>query len=129
MREKSAFISGKDFLDEEFIWREEGSASRNTTEEKLCKRRGAKLNIAATVNSLEAVKQCVGEGLGISVISGIAAEADADKADYLTFRFSDLELDREYYLVYNRGITLSPIASRFRDFVLSCFTKQGESSC
>lgn len=129
LREKSAFISGKDFLDEEFIWREEGSASRNTTEEKLCKRRGAKLNIAATVNSLEAVKQCVGEGLGISVISGIAAEADADKADYLTFRFSDLELDREYYLVYNRGITLSPIASRFRDFVLSCFTKQGESSC
>ena len=49
--------------------------------------------------------------LGISVISGIAAEADADKADYLTFRFSDLELDREYYLVYNRGITLTPIAS------------------
>lgn len=129
LREKGEFIAGADFLDEEFVWREEGSATRNTVEEKLYRRRGAKLNVVATVNSLEAIKQCVAGGLGVSVVSRIVAEADTNRADYLTFRFSDLDLEREFYLVYNRGITLSPIAAKFKNFAVSYFANQGEQSC
>ena len=85
--------------------------------------------MVATVNSLEAIKQCVAGGLGVSVVSRIVAEADTNRADYLTFRFSDLDLEREFYLVYNRGITLSPIAAKFKNFAVSYFANQGEQSC
>ena len=126
LKERADAVRGEDFIEEGFVWREEGSASRNTVEEKLYRRHGAKLNVVATVNSLEAVKQCVSHGMGVSIVSALVAETDPDRADYLTFSFSDLELEREFYLVYNRGITLSPIAAKFKSFAVSYFAAEGE---
>lgn len=129
LQEKSHSISGRDFLDEPFVWREEGSATRNTFEEKAYRKQGAKLTVAATLNSLEAIKQCVAGGLGVSIVSQVVTEGDGDDADYLTFELADINLEREFYLVYNRNMTLSPVAMQFRDYVLEYFEQRGNEKC
>ena len=82
--------------------------------------RGRRPNIVATVNSLEAIKRSVAGGLGVSVLSQVAVKKDAG-ANYLVFRMADVAIEREFYLVTNKNVTLSPAAVRFRDFVLGRF--------
>lgn len=117
---KSAYIDSKDFLEEDFVWREEGSATRRNFEEMVYSGRGRRPNIVATVNSLEAIKRSVAGGLGVSVLSQVAVKKDAG-ANYLVFRMADVAIEREFYLVTNKNVTLSPAAVRFRDFVLGRF--------
>ena len=117
---KSEFIGSEDFLEEAFVWREEGSATRRNFEEMVYAGRGRRLNIVATVNSLEAIKRSVAGGLGVSVLSQVAVKKDAG-ANYLVFRMADVAIEREFYLVTNKNVTLSPAAVRFRDFVLGRF--------
>ena len=117
---KSEFIGSEDFLEEDFVWREEGSATRRNFEEMVYAGRGRRPNIVATVNSLEAIKRSVAGGLGVSVLSQVAVKKDAG-ANYLVFRMADVAIEREFYLVTNKNVTLSPAAVRFRDFVLGRF--------
>ena len=117
---KSEFIGSEDFLEEAFVWREEGSATRRNFEEMVYAGRGRRPNIVATVNSLEAIKRSVAGGLGVSVLSQVAVKKDAG-ANYLVFRMADVAIEREFYLVTNKNVTLSPAAVRFRDFVLDRF--------
>ncbi len=117
---KSEFIGSEDFLEEAFVWREEGSATRRNFEEMVYAGRGRRPNIVATVNSLEAIKRSVAGGLGVSVLSQVAVKKDAG-ANYLVFRMADVAIEREFYLVTNKNVTLSPAAVRFRDFVLGRF--------
>lgn len=122
LREKSEYISKEDFFDENFVWREEGSATRSTFEEMVCTGRNRRLNIVATVNSLESIKRCVTGGLGISVLSQTVVNKDAN-IGYLSFKLSDLNLKREFYLVTNKNVTLSPTAKKFKEFVLGQFNR------
>ena len=38
--------------------------------------------------------------------------------DMLIFELEDVDLEREFYMVYNKNTTLSPAAVKFRDFVV-----------
>ena len=42
-------------------------------------------------------------------------------ANYLAFKLADLNIEREFYMVTNKNITLSPTATKFREFVLNQF--------
>lgn len=117
---KSAYIDSKDFLEEDFVWREEGSATRRNFEEMVYSGRGRRPNIVATVNSLEAIKRSVAGGLGVSVLSQVAVRKETE-ANYLVFKMADVNIEREFYLVTNKNVTLSPAAVKFRDFVLGQF--------
>jgi len=75
--------------------------------------------VVARVNSVEAIKQAVGNGLGVSVVSKIAIERDADSKQFLSFPIAGIKLDREFFLVWNKNVTLSPTAEAFKNFVLS----------
>lgn len=121
LKEQSDYISKEFFIDEDFVWREEGSATRSTFEDKIYMgSKSSRLNIVATVNSLEAIKRCVANGLGVSVVSETVVEKDKD-AGYLSFKLNDLNLDREFYMVTNKNTTLSPTATKFKEFVLNQF--------
>ncbi len=112
-------IRVSDIIGEKFVWREEGSATRKTFERWF----GSAVNQApetiAIVNSIEAVKACVACGLGVSVLSLSAArdELENPSCGILVFEFEDDIPEREFYLVYNKNTTLSPAASKFREFV------------
>ena len=124
LREKSEFINSEDFITEPFIWREQGSATRSSFEERFCKRQNVALNVAVTTNSIEGIKQCVCQGLGLSVISRLAAEYDGNDCGYVTFQLRELELEREFYLIYNRNLILSPVAMKFKEFVITYFLER-----
>lgn len=125
LRAASEEIKLEDIADEMFIWREEGSATRRTFEKKLAEKGiPARSNAIAVVNSLEVVKQFVKNGLGVSVLTGAAVENDREKQDYLVFKLDEIDLNREFYMVYNRNVTLSPAAANFRDFVLKTFNSE-----
>lgn len=125
LRESTDKITVNEIINEPFIWREEGSATRHTFEEKLIGAgKSGSVRAVATVNSLEAVKQCVKYGMGVSILSSAVVQDAKDKGDYLTFEFEDMELDREFYMVYNKNTTLSPAALKFKEFVIGAFSEQ-----
>ncbi|MBR1988969.1 MAG: LysR family transcriptional regulator [Firmicutes bacterium] len=122
LREKTDTISLKYIIDEPLVWREEGSATRRAFEEKLCQAgRTSMIKAVATVNGIEAVKQCVAAGLGVSLLSQVVVESDKGNGDYISFRLEETELEREFYMVYNKNTTLSPVALKFKEFVLEKF--------
>lgn len=113
-------IQIEDFIREPFVWREQGSATRREFEEKISTMGydPKQINVAARINSMEAIKQAVSKGLGVSMISRIAVENNLDSREFLTFEIAGLNLDREFYLVWNKSVALSPTAEAFKAFVL-----------
>lgn len=103
-----------------FLLRERGSATRETFEKQL-EAKGiphTSINVAASMNSMEAIKQAVRGGMGVSIISEVAAERDRADRGYLVFDIEDYDMEREFYLVYDDKITMSPTAETFKFFVL-----------
>lgn len=112
-------LSLNDIADEDFIWREEGSATRKVFEEWFRKRDNREISTVAVVNSVEAIKECVKYGLGISMLSETAARSEAENKNgaIMVFPMEDMDIEREFYMVYNKNTTLSPSAQKFREFV------------
>ena len=124
LRAESDVLTINEIINEPFVWREEGSATRRTFEEKLIAAgKPGKVKAVATVNSLEAAKQCVKNGLGVTILSSAVVENDNNRGDYLVFHIDDMELEREFYMVYNKNTTLPPAAVKFKEFVLGVFSK------
>lgn len=125
LREKSDALPLQQFCNEPFVWREGGSATRSSFEKKINNiHPGSHMDVAVSVNSLESVKRCVAAGLGVSVLSELVTAADGERADYLTFHLADVQMEREFYLVYNKNVMLSPVVSRFREFARTYFRKE-----
>ena len=71
----------------------------------------------STLNDVEAIKQCVAAGLGISVVSAAALdEGDSASGRLKTFEVSD-EFTREFYMIYRKSGVLSPAAEGFIKYV------------
>lgn len=112
-------IQIRDIINEAFIWREQGSATRRQFEDRIGSLgfNPKQMNVVARVNSMEAIKQAVGSGLGVSIVSRIAAESNPDPR-ILVFEIKELNFEREFYLAWNKSVPISPTAEAFKDFVL-----------
>ncbi len=113
-------IKMADFMEEEFVWRELGSGSRKAFEKAMTDMDISmkKMNIIARMSNLTGVKRAVSAGLGVSVISGLSAERDTEKADYLVFDIEDFKFERNFYMIYHKQTTLSPTAEMFKRHVM-----------
>ncbi len=108
-----------DLFDLDFIMREPGSATRKVLEAELNKQGYSLRDFDKVIfmDSLEAIKQSVRQGLGSSVVSRCSVE------DYLKSRLVDeyypasLDLKRYYFLVYHRNRVLSNAANSFLHFI------------
>lgn len=101
--------------DEAFIMREEGSGTRKEAEKQL-KRAGidvGNLNIVASIENSEAIKRSVKNGIGITIISKLAAQEEIDAGEVLAFPLSEEGSGRDLNLVYNKNYQLIPAASKF----------------
>ncbi len=104
-----------------FIVREPGSGTRQEFESSL-KEIGFQpeaLDIVAEMNSTEAILSAVREGLGVSVVSCLCAEEFLKLGLIEAYSIEGLDLTRSFYLVANKYHSLSPVASAFKEFVLS----------
>lgn len=100
---------------ESFIMREEGSGTRKEAEKQL-RRSGidvSALNIVASIENQETIKRSVENGMGISIISRLAAQKEIEEGALLGFELPFKDRVRNINIVYNKGIRLSGITERF----------------
>lgn len=96
-----------------FLMREPGSGTRKQAEQYL-KGVGLEpksLTLAAQLESTESILQGVKNGLGISILSGCAAQEAAQEGKILVFAPESPLLERQFYLLYRRSSPLSPAAA------------------
>ena len=102
-----------------WIMRERGSGTRRALEGVL---KGAgisigELKVALWVESTEAALQCARAGLGISVVSRLAAEPMLDRGDLMILNALPQVLERSFYLILRQGRELLPAANLFIEHV------------
>ena len=100
---------------EHLIMREEGSGTRKEAGKQL---RAAginldKLKIIASIENQETIKKSVKQGMGISVISRLAAEDEVKYGDLLAFSIPKPDQGRDINLVYNKNYQMSKSTERF----------------
>lgn len=119
MYKKDKTISIKEILGENFIWREEGSATRRQFEKEVEKLgySSYQWGMSALLTHIESIKKCVEYGLGISVISKISAYENYEARNYLIFKIKELNMSRDFYMVWNKNTVLSLPAQAFKKYI------------
>jgi DNA-binding transcriptional LysR family regulator len=112
-------ITIDDLLAEPFVVREEGSGTLAAITSALAEMdRGlSSLNVVAEMGSTEAVRQAVREGLGMSIISRVAAADMVRHHELKTASVAGLNLKRTFFLVTHKKAAQSPTLEAFLDFI------------
>lgn len=115
-RFKQSFPNSIDWIKEEhLILREEGSGTRKEAEKQL-KNAGIEmsdLDIIASIGNQETIKKAVKQGMGITILSRLTADEEAEEGRFLTFPIPQADNGRDINLVYNKNYQLSRSAERF----------------
>lgn len=100
---------------EPLILREEGSGTRKEAMKILKKMEidPGTLNIVASMENQETIKRSVAQGIGVSIISKLAAKEEIKDGKLLSFSLSEAGGRRNINVVYNRNFQLSLPAERF----------------
>ena len=117
-------------MSEALIMREEGSGTRKEAEKQL-KKVGVnptKLNVIASMENPEAIKRAVSSGMGISVISRLAAEEEIQKGILLALPISADDMRRDINVIYNRNLQLSRTSEKLIKVVKELYKKKELSS-
>jgi DNA-binding transcriptional LysR family regulator len=111
-----------------FLAREVGSGTRLIFERKTgCSMNG--FNIVGYLSSSNAIKEAVKAGLGAAVISNLAVRTELASGLVKTVRIEGVEsLNRQFYTVVNRNLTLSPLAEEFLHFIFEDEIEQAASA-
>lgn len=100
---------------EHLVLREEGSGTRKEAEKQL-KAAGAdmaSMEVVASIDNQETIKKAVRDGMGITILSKLAAEDEEADGRLLTFPIPKAAEGRDINLVYNKNYQLSRSAERF----------------
>ncbi len=111
---------------EPMIMRETGSGTRKEAEKQL-RRIGIntnRLNVIASMENPEAIKRAVSGGLGISVISRLAAAEEVRTGTLLALPISTEIMYRDINVIYNRNLQLSRSSERFIKVVKEMYKKK-----
>ncbi|MBR5642349.1 MAG: LysR family transcriptional regulator [Firmicutes bacterium] len=109
----------KKLLAQPMLFREKGSASRKSAE-KLIELLGKDLrdlDVAASLNDQEAIKNLVEHGFGISFLSALAATDRAKAGRLLVLDTGLPEAKRTFYLIRRKNVQLSESAENFIKFI------------
>lgn len=97
------------------ILREEGSGTRKEAF-RLLTQMGvdlSKLNVAAMMENQETIKRSVSSGIGISILSKLAAREEIDSGKLLAFPLGETGGKRDINVVYDAGYPSLPAADKF----------------
>ena len=102
-------------LEEPVILREEGSGTRKEALRLLAQTVVdiSKLNVAAMMENQETIKRSVGSGMGISILSKLAAKEEIDSGKLLAFPLGETGGKRNINVVYDAGYPSLPAADKF----------------
>ena len=102
-------------MNEPIIMREEGSGTRKEAERQL-RENGIEvesLNIIASIENTETIKRSVGNGLGVSVLSKLAAQDELIHGRILSFSLPSQRGGRNLNIVYNKNFHLPQAVEKF----------------
>jgi DNA-binding transcriptional LysR family regulator len=109
-------ISISDLVQETFILREAGSATRQVFERALRDQK-VKVEVGMELESTEAIKWAVAEGLGMSVVSKHAVTREIKTGLLSMRRIHGLRLHRPLLIVYHSQRLLPPAARAFLELL------------
>ena len=111
--------SGLALLNMPMILREENSGTRQEMERYLLHNQISPedLNIIAQIDNPEAIRSSVSRGLGVSIMSVLAAREYLLSGRLLSFELGDQGAFRKIYLCWRKDALLSPAEQKFLDFV------------
>jgi len=96
-----------------FLAREWGSGTRMVFEQSVG-RSLDQFNVVASLGSNNAIKEGLRSGLGVSVVSLLSVRRELDKGLLRILSIEGVEaMKRDFYIVVNRRLKLSPIAETF----------------
>jgi DNA-binding transcriptional LysR family regulator len=103
------------------ILREESSGTRQEMERYLTHRNISPddLNVIAQIDNPEAIRSSVSRGLGVSVMSVLAAREYLLSGRLLAFELGDQGAYRNIYLAWRKDAMLNPPEQSFLEFVRS----------
>ena len=105
-------VKPQDLSKEQFIFREQGSATRAVVAAHLRKWLIEARAVMEMANP-ESVKKAVQNGLGIAFISSFAVESELKAKTLIAVKPQDLQIRRELKIVYRKDKHLSPAARAF----------------
>jgi DNA-binding transcriptional LysR family regulator len=114
-QEKS--VSIEQLLEYGFVVREPGSGTRQAME-RFFNDHDASCNTNMEMNSNDAIKQAVSAGLGLGVVSVHTVEHEIQEDRLKIVNATGFPIRRSWYLVQRKDKRLSPLAEKFRDYVL-----------
>lgn len=115
---KSNKTNIKSLLKNPIIFREQGSATLKESM-KIMDALGIdkkNLNIIASVNNTQTLKEFIKSGLGISIMSSLSIKEEVRRKELLSFQIDDFESVRNFYLVYRKNTILSKSIIDFINF-------------
>jgi len=113
-------------LKEPVIMRESGSGSKKTADLFL-ERMGIKeqdIHIVARINDQEAIKNMVASGLGVSIISEMAAKNFLAEKRILAFPLAANDSHRQLYIIYRKDFLLADHVQSFLKFIQKKYKKE-----
>ena len=113
-------------LQEPYLLREDGSGTKKEAEQFLetLGLDGNSLNIVARINNLEAIKQSIIYGLGVSILSKkVTADLERDNR-VIVFPLSNGGAYRSYYLIYRKSKIQNHPLWKFIEFVEHFYTQK-----
>ncbi len=113
--------SGLDLLSMPMILREENSGTRQEMERYLLRLQISpeSLNVIAQIDNPEAIRSSVSRGLGVSIMSVLAAREYLLAGRLLSFELGDQGAYRNIYLAWRKDALLNPSEQKFLEFVQS----------
>ncbi len=100
---------------ETLITREQGSGTRITIERTT----GMKFNSEIEINSNEAIIEAVQAGLGIGFVSKHTVQLELENNIIKQLNVDKFPITRHWFVVHSAKIQLTPIAQRFKDFIIT----------
>jgi DNA-binding transcriptional LysR family regulator len=102
--------------EEVFLLREEGSGTRAAVEE-LFEEAGLPLKIGMVLGHIEAIKQAVAAGLGVSVFSEMAVKREVRFGTLALLRVEHFPIQRRWYIARLTDRRLKPGTAEFIEFL------------
>ncbi|MEO8102193.1 MAG: LysR substrate-binding domain-containing protein [Betaproteobacteria bacterium] len=110
-------INLKLLADENFLIRESGSGTR-TSMERVFSEHGVKVASTMEMASNETIKQGVMAGLGLSYLSLHTVGLELTAGKLVRLDVIGTPVVREWFVIQRKGKILSPLAERFREFLI-----------
>ena len=103
---------------ENFLIRESGSGTR-TSMERVFAERGVKPASSMELASNETIKQAVMAGLGLSYLSLHTVGLELATGKLIRLDVIGTPVVREWFVIQRKGKILSPLAEKFREFLIA----------